>query len=261
MESPPSPHKLYRIRNWPELYENSRSRKVENTSWVPIPNRHDGENYSAIMAHPSGAIIFAAWILLLQVASKCQPRGTLVRDNRTPHTPLSLSLKTRAPIEWFTTALDYLEEHTDWLEYEHVAHKCHTSDTRVIPECHPSAEEQNRTEGNGTELNGREGNPPPDFSDQPDKNRFGLTAPAMWKEVLFWLNQTIKDGSDYTEPEARSAFLAMSANGWMWGKNAVTDWRSAIERQIQSDRSRPSKQQPKKPESNQRHEEIQLPKL
>lgn len=32
--------------------------------------------------------------------------------------------------------------------------------------------------------------------------------------------------------------MAFQANGWMWGKNAVVDWRAAIERQIHTDRDK-----------------------
>ena len=110
--------KLYKIRAWAALFENNRSRTVKELSWVPIPNRHDGENFSQIMVNKNGAEIYAAWVLILQVASRCQPRGTLLRDNQKPHTPASLSIKTRAPEKWFVLALDFLENNTDWLEID-----------------------------------------------------------------------------------------------------------------------------------------------
>ena len=53
-----------------------------------------------------------------------------------------------------------------------------------------------------------------------------------------WLADWKKSGADYTEAELQSAFLALSANGWMWGKNPVVDFRAALERQIQTDRSK-----------------------
>lgn len=107
--------KLYAIRNWNQLYENNRSRQVVDLRWVAVPNRHDGETFSTIMAHPDGAVIFSAWILLIQIASKCTPRGTLIRDNGIPHNVRSLSVKCRAPDVWFERAILYLETETDWL--------------------------------------------------------------------------------------------------------------------------------------------------
>jgi hypothetical protein len=56
-----------------------------------------------------------------------------------------------------------------------------------------------------------------------------------------WLDDWKKSGADYTMAEMESAFLALSANGWMWGKNPVVDFRAALERQIQTDRQRGGK--------------------
>ncbi len=140
--------KLYKIRDWAALFENNRSRTVANLSWVPIPNRHDGENFSMIMAHKNGAEIFAAWVLILQVASRCQPRGTLLRDNQKPHSPASLAIKTRAPEKWFTIGLDFLENQTDWLEIES---NCQADASQVTPSRQAGDEEQKeRTEQKGT---------------------------------------------------------------------------------------------------------------
>jgi len=145
---------LYVIKDWSEHFENNRSRTVSSLSWVAIPNRHDGENFTSIITHPEGSKIFSAWILMLQVASKCDPRGTLIRDNKTPHTPLSLSLKTRAPQEWFEKAIDYLVENTDWLDYQQVAGDCQATDTRLTGDCASRA----RAEGNGKDgKDGTEG--------------------------------------------------------------------------------------------------------
>ena len=58
---------------------------------------------------------------------------------------------------------------------------------------------------------------------------------------LKWFADWKKSGADYVEGEMRSAYLALSASGWMWGKNPVTDFRAALERQIQTDRQRNQK--------------------
>ena len=115
---------------------------------MPIPNRHDGENFSLIMAHEHGSEIFAAWVLILQVASRCQPRGSLVRDNKKPHTPATLSIKTRAPENWFKLALDFLEKETDWLEIDT---NCHLADSKLPDACQSPDEEGKGRKG--IELN------------------------------------------------------------------------------------------------------------
>jgi len=138
--------KLYRIHNWSTHFENNRSRTVERLSWVAIPNRHDGENYSALITHPDAAEMFAAWVLLVQVASKCQPRGSLLRGDGKPHNAASLSMKTRAPEEWFEKCLAWLEDNTDWLEIQDVAGGCQAGDIQLSGGCQAPDEE------------GREGN-------------------------------------------------------------------------------------------------------
>lgn len=61
-----------------------------------------------------------------------------------------------------------------------------------------------------------------------------------WEKAKSWWEDWKKNGADYTEFETRGAFLALQANGWMWGRNPVTDPRAALERQIQTDRERKS---------------------
>lgn len=59
-----------------------------------------------------------------------------------------------------------------------------------------------------------------------------------WDWVLKWLNTVRDEGGDYTDSETKNAWLALKANGWMWGKNPVIDWRSALECKIQDNRGR-----------------------
>lgn len=61
-----------------------------------------------------------------------------------------------------------------------------------------------------------------------------------------WMETARAQGADYTKEETKSAFLALSASGWMWGKNPVTDWRAALERQIQTDRSHAPANKPRR---------------
>ena len=112
---------VYSIKDWDTLFENNRSKTVKSLAWVPIPNRHDGENYSMIMLQPDAAEIFSAWILMVQVASKCSPRGSLIKGDGKPHTAMSLSVKCRAPASWFEKAISWLCANTDWLVAKEVA--------------------------------------------------------------------------------------------------------------------------------------------
>lgn len=72
------------------------------------------------MTHVDGSTIFAGWILLLEIASKCTPRGSLIRGNGLPHNVTTLSAKCHCPARWFELAISYLEANTDWIEVEMV---------------------------------------------------------------------------------------------------------------------------------------------
>lgn len=147
--------KVYSIRDWGKIFENNRSRELKSLDWVPIPNNHDGENFSAIMQHPKGAEIFAAWVLIVEVASRCDPRGTLLRGGGKPHNSQSLSLKTRAPEKWFTTAFYFLESNTDWLDVKEVPDETASSCGNPAPNCGNPA--SGCLEGKGIEVKGNEG--------------------------------------------------------------------------------------------------------
>ena len=116
-EATASQVKLYAIANWDDQYENNRTRDMKVMQWVPVPNRHDGDGYTLLMEHKNGAALFGAWNAILQVASKCQPRGTLLRDNRHPHAEGSLSRLTRIPEAIIKEALRVLSDpEIGWLQ-------------------------------------------------------------------------------------------------------------------------------------------------
>ena len=167
--------KLYSIRRWNELFENNRSRELKELKWTVVPNRHDGETYTQLITHKNGALMFAAWVLILQVASKCSPRGTLVRGNGTPLDAVALSVKTRAPLEWFEMTLEWLEKNSDWLESSMISAIPHMG--AGIPQetdVHPAPRDE---EGKGIEGNRREGNN-------------GHASPSLMSEILDEWNQT-----------------------------------------------------------------------
>jgi hypothetical protein len=109
--------KVYRIKNWNLHYENNRTRELKNTFWVPIPNKLDNDGYTLIMDQKNGACIFGAWIACVEVASRCEPRGTLLRDPDTPHDSASLSRITRVPVALINTMLKLCIEKCNWIEY------------------------------------------------------------------------------------------------------------------------------------------------
>ncbi len=174
---------LYKISEWTKQFENNRTRQLQKMDWIPVPNKHDGDGFTDLISRPDGPALYGAWILILQVASKCVPRGTLCRTisstSRTqvpdsdevvggaetqlsaggcglvtvPHTPATIARITRCPEELIKRALDVCQE-IGWIEVTDA----------LVTRAHPGAEKCDpaprardaRAERNGTERNGRE---------------------------------------------------------------------------------------------------------
>jgi hypothetical protein len=121
----------YRIKDWQQHFENNRTRELKELRFVMVPNKHDGDGYTELLDHPNGTAHFGAWCAIVQVASKCEPRGTLVRkvgtipqegagksqEGATPHDAVSLSRLTRIPRSIFEEVLPRLMN-IGWLEGE-----------------------------------------------------------------------------------------------------------------------------------------------
>jgi len=146
--------KAYRIKNWDELYENHETRKLKKLSWVPIPNKHDGEGYGQIWERPDAAELFSAFVLILQVASKCPRRGLLVSKDGMPITPKGLSLKTKAPESIFVSALQVLADGVGWIEEIDLDEI--SGESPGIPGESPGTPGKTAAEGKGREGKGRE---------------------------------------------------------------------------------------------------------
>jgi hypothetical protein len=100
--------KLYKIHDWERNFENNRTREVETLTWLRVPVKHDGDGFRAVIHHEDGLKIFGAWVLLLQVAAKCKPRGVLVRQNGLPHTERTIARITGAQEGDIYIAMQYL---------------------------------------------------------------------------------------------------------------------------------------------------------
>ena len=120
-----------RITDWDKHFENAASRKLKRLDWVAIPNKTDGEGYTALVDHPNAAAHLGAWYAIVEIASKQSPRGVLpggicqhcggiCRRSGTKCQPLggicrSLSRMSRLPSEVFEEVLPRLIE-IGWVE-------------------------------------------------------------------------------------------------------------------------------------------------
>ena len=102
------PGTLFSIKDWDSLFEIGASRKLKKLGWVAIPNGHDSSAFCRMMARKDGPEIFAAWILIVQLASRCDTRGILASSDGRPYCPIEIATKSRGPERIFTLALPYL---------------------------------------------------------------------------------------------------------------------------------------------------------
>jgi len=127
--------------------------------WVPLPNKHDSDGYTALLDHPDGALHYACWVVCTQVASRCHPRGTLVRGTGEGHDSASLSRMTRIPAKCFDAAIPRLIA-VGWLERissdgKVLEQACQEGD-RKVPDARQEGARKGR-EGKGREEKGKEG--------------------------------------------------------------------------------------------------------
>lgn len=122
----------YRIKDWSVNFENSRTKELKELRYVMVPNKHDGDGYTELLDHPNGAAHFGAWCAIVEVASKCAPRGDLVRQDGKPHDSYSLSRQTRIPATVFDEVLPRLID-IGWIESDPQPLEPH-SDSTFRPE-------------------------------------------------------------------------------------------------------------------------------
>lgn len=172
---------FYRIRDWAKHFENNRTRELKYMDWVPVPNKHDGDGFTELLNHPQGLAHYGAWHLVLQVASKCEIRGTLLRDGagggKRPHTPESLARITRGDEKTFKAAIDRLVS-IGWIE---VCDDPALSCDNPAPCCGEVTTERNGTERNGNDR--KEGGNP---SLEDVKTRASMTGMPESDAVAFW---------------------------------------------------------------------------
>ena len=106
---------MLRIKDWDAIYEKADTRKLAKMSWIAVPVKQDGDGYTELVTHTNGGFHLGAWLALLQIAAKCDPRGTLIRDTGLPHTPATLSRMSRLPVDMLSEAIPRLIA-IGWLE-------------------------------------------------------------------------------------------------------------------------------------------------
>jgi len=117
------------------------------------------------------------------------------------------------------------------------------ADTDTEEECTPfggTTSKGGGGEGPPKEENGGVGG---DGGDPNKPDEYGRQLPTLeW--CLNWVAGARANGADYTDDEVRKAFPSLAANGWMWGKHPVTDYRHALESRINDRRDKLAPREP-----------------
>ncbi len=139
----------YSVKDWAVLYETSETRKLRRLSWVPTPNKHDGNGYRRLMGLPDSGNLFTAFTLIVEVASKMPERGVLA-DRDGPLDAEDLSFKTGFAAEHFQRAFDILSSSQHKIQWLLTTNLLETQETLGFS--------PGRREGKGREGKGIEGN-------------------------------------------------------------------------------------------------------
>jgi hypothetical protein len=143
---------LYVIRDWDKNFEVAQSKRAENLRWVPLPNKHDGKSFRRLIQMKNGPAIYGAWVLIVQVASKCPTRGVLA-DGDGPLTSDDIADKTLTDPKLIQSALDACcSKAIGWIEKRESRSECDQPQSIVINRDAPTGQDStghNRQDSTG----------------------------------------------------------------------------------------------------------------
>ena len=126
---------LYKIRNWESIYENNRTREMKLMQWLPLPIKLSGSGYSYMMTQKDGPAIFGCFVAMLELAGRCEPRGTLLRGAGIPHSPRTIAAVIRHPEKLVErTLLICTSEMCDWVVAEFIENSQENKQPAEIPQ-------------------------------------------------------------------------------------------------------------------------------
>lgn len=113
------PGQVITIRDFTGHFTVSQNRRNEGPfGWIAVKTKHDGKGFRRLMMHDHGAAIYGAFLLMVQVASKCPKHGVLA-DEDGPLTTEDLELKTGCPKKVFDEAIEVLSSKgIAWIQIE-----------------------------------------------------------------------------------------------------------------------------------------------
>lgn len=175
---------MLQIKNWDEIYENSRSRIIKDCRWVAIPNKQDGLGYSRLITgHGNGAAHYGVWVAIVCLCSRqTMPRQGYLTDDGTetgtPLTTLDISLVTRISEECIKEALPRFTE-IGWM---------FNNFNDMVPYGNEAALQSHSKEGNRIEENGIEQKEEEPLTDYEQKIETYFSSKINRAMILAWHN-------------------------------------------------------------------------
>lgn len=99
---------LIEISDWAKNYEKADGRKSAYSIWVAVPILFGTPEYTKLMIRKDGPSIYGVFVLLLHVAARGEPRGTLTDSKGRPLTIGELELHLRVPRKPIERAIEVL---------------------------------------------------------------------------------------------------------------------------------------------------------
>ena len=135
-----------KIANWEQGFEVAQNRRIEGRlAWVAMPTRHDSRGYRKLIRSRGGVKSFACWVAMVQVAARCEVRGTLADDRGVALDADDLEAMTDIPASDFQSAIPILCS-IGWL-------LCNTTSVLIDDSEHTTTTRQDSTQHNTTEQN------------------------------------------------------------------------------------------------------------
>ena len=211
-----------RIRNWKDHFENNRTRELKTMAWVPVPNRMDDLGYIRLVAHPNGASHLGAWIAILEIVSRCDPRGTFPHQGA--EIPQALAEISRLPATVFEEVLPRLLQ-LQWIEYVgEIPHQGAEIPQEGAPRAH--------AEGNGTEQKGKEPPTPPASGETLFDEQTSTNSPSVVRPDVPPAPQKRKNGSGHPmsseQREWLNEFLAFHPKNTIQTASATKLWAERV---------------------------------
>lgn len=173
---------VYSIRDWNQHFECAQSSRAKSLTWVAVPNKHDGKSFRRLMRMKNGIALYGAWILIVQVASKCPCRGVLA-DSDGPLSSGDIADKTLVDSKIIQAALDACcSREIGWIEKREITIDHDQSRSTTIDHDAPTRQDitrQDKTEQDTT-IGGDEIG---DQSRQPPKTAFDAAEVALPAEL------------------------------------------------------------------------------